>query len=535
MIRIHDLSNAFYVSLGAQQPSGGVFYYAMVPVYYADGDRPLEVSVDLFDDDIFGEEIHYGSPKFHKWSSIRHFKTEADIIPITRSMADSLFRPQPGRKVNVLNPSNPTNPLLIPFDIKVGGYFLGDFARANAQHEGTAVAKATRHLFYGTDFFNVHNSHGDFYCVSILTYSVYNRNGHYSYSYYRDLEYTSTGMTVFLWKWKDSHKSSLGTLKKGGLRTCYVTLGPDEVDDFGIVRRTVREWTQLHAGDTGSDATGFRNLSNFTSLKSAMPVSSISVHRPNYDAIFASNRRNPNWYELAAQAYQSLGMSDINGVAYITELFSMGEEVIKFSRTLKSIPSSKVKAVASAWLAVHYGFKLTLLDTKTLRDTLEKEASRLTRESKCQSALEYHYEDIRFVARYQVFYNQFAHLLRTLDQLVELTDAALTSENLWDMVPFSFVIDWFVRLGDVLQSLDNFSNLIQKHEVVAAGKSIKGECLGKASQLGLPAWLGDQHIKLTCYLRRYERHLQSPSLVPSVTVNPFNHLIEGAALVISRK
>lgn len=276
---------------------------------------------------------------------------------------------------------------------------------------------------------------------------------------------------------------------------------------------------------------------SFTRYEPVKKVQGLSLRpqAPNYHAIFAPNRYQTNWYELAGQAYQTLGMTDMNGIAYVKDFAEMGAQIRSFAQTLRSLPKSKVKAAAQAWLSVHYGFKLAVLDTIKLRETLEKESLRNSRKSKCQSTRSWYYEDIHFTARYQVFYNQYGQLLSEIGRLADLADFGLTLENVWDSVPYSFVIDWFVGLGDLFQSFDTYSSLREKHEVIACGRSIKGSCQARPSQLGLPQTLASQDIQLSCYLRRYERSLHLPSLLPHVTVNPFNHYVEGAALVISRR
>lgn len=214
----------------------------------------------------------------------------------------------------------------------------------------------------------------------------------------------------------------------------------------------------------------------------------------------------------------------------------MGKQCLDFAKTLKSLPSSRVKGAASAWLAVHYGFKLALLDTNELVSVLQEQSLRNTRQSKCQASTNYiTSRGVRYVARYQVFYNQYAKVQSLLEELQLQSDAVLTAENLWDMVPYSFIIDWFVNVGEVLTSLDNYASLTQNHDVICCGRSIKGEADLRPSQIGLDDRFYCNGAKVSYYARRYERTLLYPSFLPSVTVNPFNHLVEGAALVVSRK
>lgn len=277
------------------------------------------------------------------------------------------------------------------------------------------------------------------------------------------------------------------------------------------------------------DASKMGNISNQNNKHSGLP-GTIRIGRPDFSGV--SSNYNPNWHELAAEAYSNLGMADVNSVANISELLEMGAAVKSFVSTLKSIPSKKVKAVASAWLTVHYGFRLTIADIKELRKVLAQQASRRSSLTRCQSSLTERVFGVTYSCRYQVFYDQFASLDTILEELMTLSDAYLSFENAWDMIPWSFVLDWFVHLGDKLSELENWAALQQKHYVICCGQSILAEKPLTNSDLHLTDYQVEGTI--STYRRQYRKELIKPSLLPSVTVNPFNHLVEGAALYISR-
>nr|QXV86434.1 maturation protein [Leviviridae sp.] len=265
--------------------------------------------------------------------------------------------------------------------------------------------------------------------------------------------------------------------------------------------------------------------------------------QPNYQAWFPQKDRSHyycNWNAIAAEAYQTLGMTDMNGIAGLHDILNFNEDVHKMAETLRSLPSKQGRAVASAYLGVHYGFKLMVLDAKGLLDTMIKYADDRINLKRCQASYKWEVgtgnSKRTYTSRYQVYYDEFAQVEKLLDQLLQIADFDITLENWWDMVSMSFVVDWFVGIGDVLQAIDIYSNLQQRHEVICCGRSIKGvrqlnprDLFGKTT-LGYFAF----DVRATYYTRQYQKKLILPSLVPSVTINPFNHSIEGAALIISR-
>lgn len=261
----------------------------------------------------------------------------------------------------------------------------------------------------------------------------------------------------------------------------------------------------------------------------------LDFHEPDYRAIFDNRLRlGFNWNALASEAYQGLNYSDINGIAYVHDLLEMGGAVTSFLKTVRSLPDKRAKAMAQMYLSVHFGFKLFFADTLELRDYLEKASLRNSRMSKCSAFQEFAVANVSYTAGYQVFYNEFAQLTSMLDELLLLSDAYLTFENMWDMVPWSFVIDWFTNIGDVLSAVDGFLNVSRRHEVLAVGRSIKGSSSVLPSQLGLPLGADTSGLEFTYYLRRYTKSLVTPTLLPKLSLSTdFNHLIEAAALVIS--
>lgn len=265
---------------------------------------------------------------------------------------------------------------------------------------------------------------------------------------------------------------------------------------------------------------------------------------PDYAHLFpqADRRHNYcNWNAIAADAYQSLGMTDMNGIAGLADILGLTSDVKKMASTLQSIPVKGIKSVASAYLGAHYGFKLMVSDLKTLRSVMSRYAEQRSNLKRCQASSQWTVGDgskaRSYTSRYQVFYDEFANVEEILDQLLEIADFGPTTENWWDSVPMSFVVDWFIGISDVLQSLDTYANLRQKHDVICCGRSIKGRRQLTPSELfDSTTWeYLPFDVHAVYYTRQYQEQLILPSLVPSVTINPFNHMIEGAALIISRR
>jgi hypothetical protein len=248
-----------------------------------------------------------------------------------------------------------------------------------------------------------------------------------------------------------------------------------------------------------------------------------------YEQIFPMEDRNPSWGDLAREAYQDLGFYSGNGVALFNDLIHMKEAASSTLSTILSLGSRKLSAVSQLFLSFHYGWKLTVMDLEELWSSLQTNAST----KRCQAAAYWSKNGADYSARYQVDYDPWAQVHDLVDLFVGLFDLELRPHTAWDMIPFSFVVDWFVQIGDVLTGLDNWYNLTRRHTVIAAGRSIR--CWKQVSprMLGLPDSLMGE-VFCSYYKREYGRPIP-PSILPSVTSNvPWNHSVEAAALVVSR-
>jgi hypothetical protein len=194
--------------------------------------------------------------------------------------------------------------------------------------------------------------------------------------------------------------------------------------------------------------------------------------------------------ELAASAAASARRLDINTLAYIKDiveipafgsgLVSLGNEFAEYitQHPFKSITKStdNVKRFAKhlgkvsskAYLSGHYGLKLTVQDTRDISRAIE--ATDFTQPDQTLGGSSSVTVDLPAYG-YSVAVNmkltavvgsyddkQLKTCESVRDSMTQLKnmvlrsgyelDALPTAANLWDLVPFSFVVDWFLPIGD---------------------------------------------------------------------------------------
>lgn len=270
--------------------------------------------------------------------------------------------------------------------------------------------------------------------------------------------------------------------------------------------------------------------------KMVYSTSSISLEEiklPSWDQVFPPTDRYVRWGELASDAYNSVPFFSSNGVAYGLDLLSLRRDALQTLELIQSFGTTGklAKQSANLFLSFYYGWRLLAADTQELFDAYEKAAHSRNFLNRATSRRSWSAHGATYLAVLQCYYHRYARLSR-VDQFILQNDLALTPENLWDLVPFSFVVDWFTGIGQVLEDLSNYYTFMQAHEVVCTGRSIKATKRISASLLG-PGLAGE--LTISYYNRDYVSHAIDPTFRFSNSVNPLDHFIEGSALIVSKR
>lgn len=126
------------------------------------------------------------------------------------------------------------------------------------------------------------------------------------------------------------------------------------------------------------------------------------------------------------------------------------------------------------------------------------------------------------------------------DSVVRQLDAVglrPSMENFWDLVPLSFVIDWFIPTGDTLHEITFARDWgLNRWGIQYGVYSTKVECVFTKNNTKLPSY-----GSLVCVAGsvKYVSYLREPSeTIPTYEFevgakNPLNHLIEGGSLIIA--
>lgn len=152
----------------------------------------------------------------------------------------------------------------------------------------------------------------------------------------------------------------------------------------------------------------------------------------------------------------------VNSIELVMELRAITETL----RAALNLRKGKVdaKKIASAYLQYKYGLRLTAMDLKTVAKGITKRVTE-TRKGQSRSramskffpkAKEWVPASSNCVVEYYYKIHYRTHSDTFLDVLKTWMDSGLfpSLTNAWDLIPLSFVIDWFFRVESYLNAID---------------------------------------------------------------------------------
>lgn len=162
-----------------------------------------------------------------------------------------------------------------------------------------------------------------------------------------------------------------------------------------------------------------------------------------------------SWANAAYMAaIEDLPQAEANSLANVFEVVSTITDLIRgdipdfLGRTSK-------QALADTWLSYRYVYNTTLSDARDYANLARRlgaiaDLPAITANGYYQSGGYTTHCSITIPVN-QVIPNDFSHWLQKYGFKLSLYNA-------WDMVPYSFIVDWFVNVGDFLNNLEIWSN-----------------------------------------------------------------------------
>lgn len=243
--------------------------------------------------------------------------------------------------------------------------------------------------------------------------------------------------------------------------------------------------------------------------------------------------RHVPWADLSAKALSTLEMDfSGNGLMYTNDVREFGNYALSLGKLVKKAKGGKklLATVASGYLALHYGLRLFIQDTKDLYNAMSD--PNLVPLRKLGATENYRIKDYNVERRYNVYYDPHSSIRSELENLLINFDLYADLGNMWDSIPLSFVADWFISIGDALSAIDSYRTVSQKFRVHMTTKTTKATFAVRNLPKGLSGSINGE-----LYLRYCDPVIETPSLyVTTSTQNPLRrHGVEAGALLLSNR
>lgn len=269
------------------------------------------------------------------------------------------------------------------------------------------------------------------------------------------------------------------------------------------------------------------------------PAGIVTVpHFESFEDKFFPQDLNPDsWGDLASDCYSQIQCWDGNAAAYFRDSLLLVPAAKSTISSVKAVlsggnPVQVAKSLASLFLSFRYGWCLQARDTMSLLaiDFDRAYPLGLARRSTSRS---YYRNGVPVTARMGVYFNPFSDKLTELGGFLRAVDLDFTLENIWDLVPLSFVVDWFTGLGDLFERMDQMAQL-DSFGIRLIGRSLKtAKSLVYQKTSGRTDWHGI--VTAVYYKRQYQTEPIQPSLISYRNPNQnFDHWLEGTALIVQR-
>ena len=249
--------------------------------------------------------------------------------------------------------------------------------------------------------------------------------------------------------------------------------------------------------------------------------------------------RRISTYEACRSAVQSVSVLDMNNIENSTQVLDP-KGLLPPLKDLLAIKKHPAKGFASLYLWLKYAVKTSISDLEEvienyyrLMDVLKNgQPAYMVKYGTAFSSGKF--MDILTTSRVNAKVAMSPQMRTEIEKSQHLfsslgLDASIAS--MWDLVPFSFVVDWFAGVGDFLESCDYALFTRSRFKIHSVTTSAKFTVAIPFHRIGIPS-SDSETFQFTYYCRwaGYSLPLNEFSFGSG---NPTRHIFDGAALVIA--
>jgi len=255
--------------------------------------------------------------------------------------------------------------------------------------------------------------------------------------------------------------------------------------------------------------------------------------------------------DLAFEAAKNAKALDLNAIEFFAELPKLKESL----KAILDLGRFRLnpKSLSKLYLSWKYGARLTIADAKEIALSVYEKAHAVSLSNgikSCRSMLSDHrvltawpFTGLECDSKYhyKVYYRPIDHWITEGLNKMMTWEIFPSLSNVWDLVPYSFVVDWFLDVSQFLEYVDH-STFVSTLSVDSVTHSTKNTIVLDSERLN---WVLDENLLgdgepllgqalLTYYVRSIKHTLDEP--VPRFDApESFDHWLELSAILISKR
>lgn len=313
--------------------------------------------------------------------------------------------------------------------------------------------------------------HGD---VQLIPYDYSDRfdasaDDHYEVIYpnrdgYLEVRHWWWGQFFWGYGWgAEQHIMLSATYRPNGrsyaIKLLYFTYGqhrsPDDPPTNHWYDRPWFEWTNKKVNEPDGGKLG---PNDYWLFSSADPNHGPSMDPAYFDIIDLGYEGSVNnaLSRVYTAACTSLPRTSMNNIANVLQLVGTLKDFVGGHLDLpKGLPGLK-DLISSGWLGYRYSYGTTKMDIEDgvalvnrLRDTAK------AGEIRSNSVEILTYGDTKYTVRCSITLDSAQ--LREVQSFAERWGIALSAYNIWDMIPYSFIVDWFLDIGNLIEYYEGYN------------------------------------------------------------------------------
>lgn len=148
-------------------------------------------------------------------------------------------------------------------------------------------------------------------------------------------------------------------------------------------------------------------------------------------------------------AQDKLPKNETNGIANVLDVINT---IRSFKKDPTLVVNKTINGLKSAWLAYRYSYSTTVSDIKSVANLCERLDSLPPFISSYGAVVE---GPAQYMCCIRLSTAQFIPAeMQTLNERLKAAGMQINATNAWDMVPYSFVVDWFADISSYFEGFD---------------------------------------------------------------------------------